>query len=88
MGLFKKKTVLPAEHDSLKLNARVGLIAADDPLWPLLLGLVKANVDVETQAAARPGTSTEEAHRGLGRVGMLLDFEAQLKQVWEASHKE
>lgn len=88
MNLFKRKTVLPAAHDAVKLNARVGLLAKDDSLWPQLLGLVKANVEVETQAAARPGISNEEAHRGLGRIGAFLDLEAQLQEVWEKSHKE
>jgi len=81
----ERKAVAP--HDLERLQARVGLLAADDPLWPMLTALVRQNLAVETEAVARPGIGDEEAHRARGRVGMLLDFEAQLVQVWEDAHK-
>ena len=79
------ETKLPA-HDLEQLKARVGLLAQDDKLWPMLLALVRSNLATETEAVARPDIGDEEAHRARGRVGMLLDLDAQLKQVWEISH--
>ena len=77
--------VIPA-HDLEKLLARVGVLASDDPLWPMLTALVRRNLETETEAVARAGIGDEEAHRARGRVGMLLDIEQQLNQIWRDSH--
>jgi hypothetical protein len=74
------------KHDLERLKARIGLLAADDPLWPMLLAWLEANIKTETHALAPPGIGDEEAHRSRGRVGMLLDLEAQLNQLWRDSH--
>ncbi len=74
-------------HDLEKLHARVSVLAADDALWPMLAALLRSNLKIETEAVARAGIGDEEAHRARGRVGMLLDLEAQLQQVWDDSHK-
>jgi len=91
MHLFsKRKNQVPAivpKHDLERLKARVGLLAQDDPLWPMLTALVRANLTIETEAVAKAGIDDAEAHRARGRVGMLMDFEQQLQQVLEASHK-
>lgn len=83
---FEAPAILP-KHDLQRLQARVGLLAADDPLWPMLKALARANVEIETEILCRAGISSDEAHRGRGRVGMLLDLEAQLNQVWADSHR-
>jgi hypothetical protein len=90
MNIFKKRTSLAAipAHDLERLKARVGALAQDDPLWPMLIGLVRKNLQTETEAVSAPGIGDEEAHRARGRVGMLLDIETQLKEVWAASHRE
>jgi hypothetical protein len=84
MNLRFWKPAVP--HDLERLKARVGALAADDPLWPMLLGLVRRNVETEMEALARPGIGDEEAHRARGRVGMMLDFEGQMRGVWEETH--
>lgn len=73
-------------HDVQRLEARVGLLAQDDPLWPMLIALVQQNLALETAAVARAAIGDEEAHRARGRVGMCLDLEQQLREVWERSH--
>jgi hypothetical protein len=83
----KKRLAIVPPHDLERLKARVGLLAKDDPLWPMLSALVRANLKIETEAVAKAGIGDEEAHRARGRVGMLLDIEEQLQQVWETSHK-
>ena len=75
------------KHDVERLTARVGMLAKDDPLWPMLTALMRQNLATETEAVARPGIGDEEAHRARGRVGMLLDIEAQLQDLWEKSHQ-
>jgi hypothetical protein len=89
MNLFFKPNPLKQipKHDRQRLEARVGMLAKDDPLWPMLTALVRANLAIETEAVAKAGIDDAEAHRARGRVGMLLDLEAQLAQVWENSHK-
>lgn len=74
-------------HDFERLKARVGGLAKDDPLWPLLLALLRSNQTIEIATLAAPRVEDGEAHRGRGRVGMLLDLEAQLNEVWVASHQ-
>lgn len=83
----KIKNIVP-RHDLERLKARVGLLPQDDPLWPMLAALLQANLHAETESLARPNIGDEEAHRSRGRVGMCLDLQAQLAQVWEASHRE
>lgn len=73
-------------HDLRRMKDRVGLLASDDPLWPMLRALLKANLLIETEAVAKSGIDDAEAHRSRGRVGMLLDLDAQLGQVWNDSH--
>lgn len=73
-------------HDVERLEARVGLLPKDDPLWPMLLALVQRNLAQETEAVAAPAIGDEEAHRARGRVGMCLDLEHQLREIWENSH--
>ena len=80
------RRILPA-HDLEKLVARASFLPADDPLWLMLIALVRANLAIETEAVAKAGIDDAEAHRARGRVGMLLDLETQLQQVWDASHK-
>lgn len=89
MSLFKRKVQLPPlpKHDLERFKARVGLLAQDDPLWPMLRAWLRANLEIETEAVAKPDVKDGEAHRARGRVGMVLDMEAQLKQVWEDSHQ-
>jgi hypothetical protein len=88
--IFKRRRALQpplVAHDLKRLEARVGLLPGDDPLWPMLKALLRANLEIETEAVAKAGIGDEEAHRARGRVGMLLDMEEQIKQVWENSHK-
>jgi hypothetical protein len=88
MSLFKKKsTARIPKHDLERLQARAGLLAQDDPLWPMLGALVQANVQIETELLCRADIGDEEAHRARGRVGMLLEMEAQLNTVWADSHR-
>lgn len=87
MRLWKRKPLAAIpKHDLKLLQARVGMLATDDPLWPMLKALVRRNIETETEAVAREGIGNEEAHRGRGRVGMLLEIETQLQKVWEDSH--
>jgi hypothetical protein len=89
MALFKKKSLdAVPKHDLETLKARVGLLAADDPLWPMLRALLRANLQSEVEAISRPAIGDEEAHRSRGRVGMILDLQIQLDQVWEDAHKD
>lgn len=88
LKFWKRKTpALIPPHDLKRLHARAGLLSQDDPLWPMLLALVQSNVKIETEQLARSGIGDEEAHRARGRVGMLLEMEAQLNQVWWDSHR-
>ena len=83
----KPAPVAPVAHDVERLKARVGMLAQDDPLWPMLTALIRRNLATETEAVSRPGIGDEEAHRARGRVGMLLDIEGQLVDLWEKSHQ-
>lgn len=69
------------------LNARVRGLALDDPLWPQLRALLRANVWTELDALASPGLDDAETHRLRGRVGMLMDFEKELEEVWDTAHR-
>ena len=82
----RQKVPLPP-HELQLLQNRVAGLAADDPLWPRLLALVKNNVERETDTLCAPAIGDGEAHRARGRVGMLLDLEAQLNQVWQETHQ-
>jgi hypothetical protein len=85
---WRRRAALKAvKHELEKLEARVGVLPLNDPLWPMLIALVNANVRSETEAVARPNIGDEEAHRARGRVGMLLDVETQLSELWEKSHR-
>lgn len=87
LRLFKRNSrpSLPP-HELERLLGRVSLLAKDDPLWPMLRALLRSNLLIETEAVARPNIGDEEAHRARGRVGMLLDLEAQLEKLWNDSH--
>lgn len=78
---------IPA-HDLQLLQNRVACLAADDPLWPMLVALLRRNMQTDLEALAPAGIGDEEAHRGRGRIGMILDLEAQFNQLWQDTHRQ
>ena len=81
--------ILPVPpHDLQLLQNRVACLAADDPLWPMLVALLRRNMQTDLEALAPAGIGDEEAHRGRGRIGMILDLEAQFNQLWADTHRQ
>lgn len=58
-----------------------------DPLWAGLQELMQSNIEIETENVCAPGISDAEAHRGRGRLGMLLDLREQLNDLIAEAHK-
>ena len=81
-----KQPQLPP-HELERLSARVGALAKDDPLWPMLLALLRENLKTEIDAVAKPDIEDAEAHRSRGRLGMLLDLESQFGKLWQDTHQ-
>ena len=70
-----------------KLRDRLELLGDDDELMQGLIGLLDANVRVEMEPLTSPLADDAEVNRLRGRLGMLLDFKAELLKVWhEARH--
>lgn len=84
--LAQRHRVKAVRHDLMKLKLRLAGMAEDDPLWPLLLGLLEAEKNLAVEGCVLPGLADEESHRMRGRVGALLDFRESLEKVWNETH--
>lgn len=84
--LLERAAARQPGFDRDRFKARIMGLAEDDPLWPQLLGLVDACVESELGPLVISGLPDAEAHRLRGRVGMLMDFKADLEKVWAETH--
>lgn len=73
---------------SEEFKRRLALLDPQDALWTGIRQLLAANVTLEQQALCAPGLGSEEAHRGRGRLGMLLDLQQQLDDAVQVARRE
>lgn len=64
-----------------EFQRRLATLDPQDALWRGFQELLASNVAIEQGALCAPGLSSEEAHRGRGRLGMLLDLQNQLDEA-------
>lgn len=64
------------------LRQRLALLDANDPIYPLLLGFL----DAQIVAQAETKLSTDAAEQFAGRLTMCATLKAELTNVWAQSH--
>ena len=69
-----------------QFQARLQTITPTDPLWMGLLWYLDACRDIEQRSLCQPAIGDEEAHRGRGRLGMLIDLRDQLDDIMIKAH--
>lgn len=76
-----RRRVMVRQFDYQKFKQRLAAIPGDDPLWPLLLEFLDANVHTETSISVQAGLDDAEAHRFRGRIGMCMDLRSDLEKA-------
>ncbi len=71
----------PDETKRVKLLRPLQALGPQHPLWQGVHWLVAELVLVEQGAGCQAGLSSGDAHRALGRLGMLLDLQGQLAEA-------
>lgn len=97
MNLFKifskRVTHLPKsqpdwqQNGLQRLKERLRLLPDTDPLVPLLQQLIDQFAAIEIQAGLKANLSDGEAHRFRGRLGLAMDINTGLQELWEQSRK-
>ena len=82
--LFKRHGAMGWSHpyDVGALRARLAGLEAKDPLFPLLLGFLDAQIVANAEAQLSSDATAQFA----GRMKMLADLKAELANVWRQSH--
>ena len=73
----------PEWPDKLKrLQDRLANTPDEDPTMVGLIGLIDAFIRSELEPTVSSGLDDAEVHRLRGRLGMLIDFKAELLKLW------
>lgn len=59
----------------------------NDPMWQGLIALIDVNIEIEQSALCGAHMADSEAHRGRGRLGMLLDLKEQFDDLLRQAHE-
>ena len=69
-----------------QFKARLQTIMPTDPLWAGLMWYLDELHKIEQRSLCQPAIGDEEAHRGRGRLGMLIDLRDQLDDLMVKAH--